>query len=785
MDLISFKGIKLFPGFKFPAKKKNGAVPMVNGTPEPWLRKVLRMPGVYLAAFVLILGWLISYLPSKSLPEPEIGDIASGDLVAPFDLTIEDLETTARRRKEAEETVLPVWVLDVNGVLNTEEKVRGFFGAGRDWINTVPAPRRQPSDLAALAAARFGIEPGESELTALVRKGFAPVLEDSLLSLLQAVLDQGIILNKNLFSHGEQELGLSLLKNQQERVLRTSDILDLREAQERLAAGAAKLSLPSSDKTLLLGLARSFLSPNITFHRVETEARKQQARNRVETVFHTIKKGKVIIRKGDEAGADTVKQIALINRSLKTKPSWLISFLGSLFLFALLFVSLWYYLKFELRRSLALETFRMMGLTLLIGLLAAKLGLFLGAASPPLQTADVAGSLPPLSFGLPYAMGSLLFAFLYSGPIALTFTILNSLVLGFLFGGQYYIMIYSFIGGLAALYGIKYYRRRTRTTTLRAGLFVLAPINAFVALTIHLIRDTPIGLEVLGAEVGMGFLSGALSGGLAFVLLPIYETVFRLTTQTKLLDLTNSDLPVFRQMAMEAPGSYHHSLVVSTLAEKAAEEIGLNPMLIKAGALYHDIGKVKMPDYYIENTARNPDMHRELSPNISTLVIINHVKEGVDLARKLKLPTALREIIEQHHGTSLVRYFYQKAKETYDPEMQKVGEEDYRYPGPKPQSKEAGLVLLADSVEAASRSLESPSRDGLNKVITEIFSSYIEDGQLDECDFSIRELRTIAASFLSILYAVYHPRVHYPGFEFEIKKDRKPSKSSNAHDRSH
>lgn len=784
MDLISFKGIKLFSGSKYPPRKKNGAAPSANGKPETWLRRVLHAPGFYLAAIVFLLGWLITYLPSKALPAPEIGDIVSSDLVAPADLTIEDLETTAKRRKEAEETVLPVWVLDVNLALNTEEKIRGFFGAGRDWIAAVPAARRRPSGFASTAAELFGVELEAAELGTLARKGFGPVLEDSLISLLEMVLNQGIILNKNLFSHGELDLGLALIKNREERVARTNDILDLREALDRIAVEAAKLSLPSSDRTLLISLARSFLSPNITYHKIESEARKLQARNRIEPVFYTIKKGKVIIRKGDEATSDTIKQIALINRSLRIKPSWLISFLGALILFAFLFVSLWYYLKSELGPVPALKTFRIMGLTLLIGLLAAKLGSFLGAASPPLQSPTVPNGLSLLSFGLPHVAGSLLFAFIYSGPIALTFTILNSLVIGFMFGGQYYLMVYAFMGGLAAIYGIKIYRRRTRTAILRAGLFMVAPVQAFVALTVHLIRDTPNGLEALAAAAGMGLLCGALSAGLAFVLLPVYETVFGLTTQTKLLELTNSDLPIFRQMAMEAPGSYHHSLVVSTLAEKAAEEIRVNPMLVKAGALYHDIGKIKMPDYYIENTTWDPDLHKELSPNISTLVIISHVKEGIDLARKLKLPAALREIIEQHHGTSLVRYFYQKARETYDPELQKVGEEDFRYPGPKPHAKEAGLVLLADSVEAASRSLKSPSRDSLKKVITDIFSSYLEDGQLDECDFSIRELRTVAASFLTILYAIYHPRVHYPGFEFEIPKPKRPSKRA-AHDRSH
>jgi putative nucleotidyltransferase with HDIG domain len=164
-------------------------------------------------------------------------------------------------------------------------------------------------------------------------------------------------------------------------------------------------------------------------------------------------------------------------------------------------------------------------------------------------------------------------------------------------------------------------------------------------------------------------------------------------------------------------------------------------------ALYHDIGKSKMPEYFIENRTREFDLHKDLTPSMSTLVIKNHVKEGVELARKLKLPRVLRDIVEQHHGTSLVRFFYNKAKQIYDPEEQTVGEESFRYAGPVPQTKEAGLVMLADSVEAASRSLKSPAKDSLKRLITEIFNSYLQDGQLDDCDFSLRDLRSAAASF--------------------------------------
>jgi hypothetical protein len=381
-------------------------------------------------------------------------------------------------------------------------------------------------------------------------------------------------------------------------------------------------------------------------------------------------------------------------------------------------------------------------------------------------------------YSFPYQMGTLIFAFLTMNHIALVFNVLNSLLVGYFLGASFYQMVFCFFGGLAAMYGVKYFRRQRRTSVLRSGLFLVAPANVLVILTIHLIREKLLALNVFGAEVFMGLLGGAIGAALSFILLPIIETVFNFVTATKLLELTNSDLPIFRQMAMEAPGSYHHSLIVSTLAEKAAEEINVDPALAKAGALYHDIGKVKMPEYFIENRSPESDLHKSLTPSMSTLVIVNHVREGVEIAKKLKVPKKIRDIIEQHHGNSLVRYFFQKAKEKYDPDLHKIGEEDYRYPGPQPKSKEAALVLLADSVEAASRSLRIPTRDSLKRMITDIFNSYLQDGQLDDSDLSLKDLRTAAASYLSILYAIYHPRVEYPGFEFEAKKEKEKKNNS-------
>lgn len=505
----------------------------------------------------------------------------------------------------------------------------------------------------------------------------------------------------------------------------------------------------------------------------------------VETVFYTIKKGKVIVRKGDEVTAESIKQVRLINIKLKQRPSWFTNFSGTFLLFAILFITLWYYLKSILSSEYALKKFVMMGATLVLSLVVYRLSLFLAGGFSSHADVSYFAVNETYQFAFPFQVGVLLFAFLTSDHLALIYAILNSLMAGYVLGPNYYPLIFSLIGGIAAIYGVKVYQRHRRTSTLRAGLFFVAPTNVIVIITIHLIKEKLGGLGQLSVDVLMGLLGGALSAALAFILLPIFETVFRFVTSTKLLELTNSDLPVFRQMAIEAPGSYHHSLIVATLAEKAAEEIKADAMLVKAGALYHDVGKVKMPEYFIENRSGNFDLHKDLTPSLSTLVIINHVKEGLEIARKLKLPAQLRDIIEQHHGNSLVRYFYQKAKEKCDPEMQKIGEEDYRYPGPRPRSREAGLVMLADSVEAASRSLKSPAKDSLKRLITEIFNSYLQDGQLDDCDFSLRELRSAAASFFSILYAVYHPRVEYPGFDFEMKREKKAANARKNNDRDH
>lgn len=783
MNFLSFRRVKLFKG-NTARSKKNGAPPAGKKEERNTLKGMVENPFLYVALFVFILAYFLSYVPPKTLPRLEVGEIAATDIVSPLDLTIEDTETTAKRRQEAEEAVLPVYSFDENAFLNTEERIRQFFNFGREWLKKPPSSRNA-AELRQEMAERFGAELSSRDLETLLRANFSSELEETLASLIGKISTPGLILSKNLFIRREPERGFVLVRSPgNEKLTRVEDILEIKEGREKFAGEVEKLALPARQKTLLQALADAFLTPNITYNKVETEARRANARSRIETVFYKIKKGKVIIRKGDEATAETLKWIDIINQSLGAKHAWFRNFAGTVLLFALLFVTLWYYLKSLLKFKLARRILLTMGITLILSMFCYKLSLFLATIFSQESRWVFLSDLDSYKLAFPYEFGVILFAFLTTNPISLIFAILNSLLVGYFFQGNFTLMLFSFIGGLASIYGVKFYRKQKRTSALRAGLFVVAPVNIFLILTFELVGETMKRPDLLATEAMMGIIGGALGASLAFLLLPLFESIFGFVTQTKLLELSNSDLPIFRQMAMTAPGSYHHSLIVAALAEKAAEEIRLDSMLVKTGALYHDIGKMKRPDYFIENMTRNPDVHKDLTPRLSTLVIINHVKDGVEMARKLRLPHQLRDIIEQHHGNSLVRYFYQKAKERYDPEMQRVGEESYRYPGPPPQSKEAALIMLADSIEAASRSLKTPSRENIKRVITEIFESYLQDGQLDDCDFSLRELRTIAASFHSTLDTIFHPRLEYPGFDFEKKEKRKPVPLKKANDRS-
>jgi putative nucleotidyltransferase with HDIG domain len=253
------------------------------------------------------------------------------------------------------------------------------------------------------------------------------------------------------------------------------------------------------------------------------------------------------------------------------------------------------------------------------------------------------------------------------------------------------------------------------------------------------------------------------------------------------LELANLNQPLFQRMIIEAPGTYHHSIIVASLVEAAADAIGANALLAKVSAYYHDIGKLAKPHYYIENQSGHDNRHDKLSPKMSSLIIISHVKEGYELATQAKLGKPIIDIIREHHGTSLVSYFYDKAKKNKDESIRSLTESDFRYPGPKPQTKEAGLVMLGDVIEASSRTLTNPTPARIRSLVRERIEKVYMDGQLDDCELTLRNLNTIADTFTRILTGIFHHRVDYPESNVRELTSRKEShensnkKSAEAH----
>ncbi|HKQ63311.1 MAG TPA: HDIG domain-containing protein, partial [Candidatus Polarisedimenticolaceae bacterium] len=264
-------------------------------------------------------------------------------------------------------------------------------------------------------------------------------------------------------------------------------------------------------------------------------------------------------------------------------------------------------------------------------------------------------------------------------------------------------------------------------------------------------------LALAGGAVGVGLL-------VSFSLPPL-EGLFHVLTDIRLLELSHLNNPLLAQFAVKAPGSYHHSLVVAALAEEAAKAVGANSLFCRVAAYYHDIGKMNMPEYYVENQ-RGVNPHERLAPSMSALIIAAHVKEGVRLAREARLPEQIVAMIPQHHGTKLMGYFYEKAKSQADPALGGVQEADFRYPGPKPQTREAAIFMLADALEAAARTVDDPTPARLAEVTRRMTNSIVLDGQLDACDLTFADLERIQEAFLHLLVSMHHQRVDYPGFDF-------------------
>jgi putative nucleotidyltransferase with HDIG domain len=370
-----------------------------------------------------------------------------------------------------------------------------------------------------------------------------------------------------------------------------------------------------------------------------------------------------------------------------------------------------------------------------------------------------------VGFALPVAAGAMLVSLLLDFHLALVFSFISSLLMGMVFNGDPFMPLYYFTGSItAALYVI---RCKKRTVVIRAAA-MNAVMNIAAIIGIDLYRGVLFSQGLY--DLGAGLLGAVMTASLVSVTLPFFEAMFDIATDIKLLEYLDPNHPLLKELVYKSPGTYHHSIIIGNLAETAAEVIGENPLLARVAASYHDVGKVHKPEYFIENQRANENKHDRLSPSMSSLIITSHVKEGVEMARQYKLPTAVIDIIQQHHGTSLITYFYQKAKELQPSEH--IAEQEYRYHGPRPRTKVAAIVMLADAVEAASRTLLDPTPQQMQGLVNSVITRIFLDNQLSMCDLTLKDLREIAKSFNLVLTGIFHHRIDYPGIEFAGAKKR-------------
>jgi putative nucleotidyltransferase with HDIG domain len=370
-----------------------------------------------------------------------------------------------------------------------------------------------------------------------------------------------------------------------------------------------------------------------------------------------------------------------------------------------------------------------------------------------------------IGFALPLASGAMLVCLLLDFHLALGFSFVVSVLLGISFQGDPFIPIYYFLGSIVAALSV--IQCKKRTAVLKAGALTML-VNLLVVSGIDFYQG---GLLTRWSyDLAAGFLGAVGVTMIVSVTLPFFETIFDIATDIKLLELLDPNHPLLKELVYKSPGTYHHSILIGNLSEAAAETIGENPILARVGAYYHDVGKIHKPGYFIENQRAAENKHDRLMPSMSSLIIASHVKEGVDMAREHNLPSAVIEIIQQHHGTSLISFFYQKAKELQP--FVAIAEEDYRYPGPRPRTKVAAIVMLADSVEAASRTLDNPTPQRIQALTSSVITRIFLDDQLSMCDLTLKDLRDISRSFNLILSGIFHHRIDYPGTEFPGEKKR-------------
>ena len=407
--------------------------------------------------------------------------------------------------------------------------------------------------------------------------------------------------------------------------------------------------------------------------------------------------------------------------------------------------------------------------TFLIQAILIRIGMFVSEVLSSRPEALGIGEIFEFELAIPFAAGALVLSLLLGSQLALVASLMMSMLVGFISPESLAMSAYALAGSVTAIYSVQRYHTRNAVTVASVAVGAVCIAMSVAAM---LIANLDLSFNKLGGAVFLSFIGAMFTAAAASFAIPVYESAFDILTDMKLMELSNADNPLLRQLAIQTPGTNHHSYMVAMLAEEAANAIEANALLARTACLYHDIGKLAAPNMYIENQKGGPNPHDRVTPMDSVRIITGHVRRGIQMARDADLPPQIIDFIPQHHGTRVLMYFYHKAKAQAEANGGTVDMDDFRYPGPKPQTKEAVILMLADGAEASVRSLDDPSAENIRAIIKKIVDSVVADGQLDESDVTMKELTIIRETLVNTLVNVYHQRISYPGFNPPSETER-------------
>jgi len=668
--------------------------------------------GKSLLLSILLLAALMFILVAEYAPRAarfEEGKPSPETVISPREFSVVDEETTESERQAERERIKSLFI-------DTSAQAASISELG-DFFNKIGLLAKQEGSL-------------EEKLDMLRQEGGEDLNRSTLVMLLGSTQEESMA----LFAAVSELLG---------EVMSDPVASDnLEEVRDDIQARAEELPLEKNEIAAVADLAAAFVRVNTPYSAATIDKDMEAAASAVQPVYVTVKVGQKIVEKGELINPMT---LAILEEAGALSPAGTYQdVVGvALLLLAVYALTLLFFLRFKPETA---RDFRIVAMISLVFFIYCLLGRIFGVFA---DENVIWGYLIPL------AMVGLTLSVLLDHYLALFMVSVGGVITGMIVKGNFYLIITILIGGILGVLFVT--RVKNREKLLRAGVELSLSLAVVSMITAGLFEDLRFVL-VAGA---FGFLNGVLSTLLTLGSLPVLERISGITTPMRLLELASPDSPLIKELITKAPGTYSHSVIVGNMADAAAREIGADALLARVGSYYHDIGKVKRSAFFVENQPAGFNGHDKLKPNLSALVITAHVKEGVDLANEYKLPREVTEIIHQHHGTSLIRYFYARALQEGG-KGGSVSESRFRYPGKKPQSKEAAIVMLADAIEATAKTLGKPSPVKLEQLTRSLIKERLDDGQLSDSNLTLGDLEKITKAFVRILSGMYHERVEYP-----------------------